>query len=72
MVIHNTAEVFFGVNFPLRNPALAGYEVNTFSSGAKRNPAKKLTDWQRLWKEHSVKATLQISDVEHWNTNLLL
>ncbi len=60
----------FGVIFPLGNPALAGYEVNTSRSGAKRNTAKNLADWQRLWKGHSMKPILQISGVlEHWNEN---
>lgn len=67
MVIVSSTEVF-GVIFPLGNPALAGHEVNTPRSGAKRNTAKRLPDWQRLWKVQSMKPTLQISDVlEHWN-----
>lgn len=55
----------FGVIFPMGNPDLVGYEVNTLRPGAKRNAAKKLSDWQRLWKEHSVKPTRLIC----WNNN---
>lgn len=32
----------FGVIFPLGNPALAGYEVNTSHSGAKKEHSQKV------------------------------
>lgn len=65
VVIHNSTEVLFFLRAIL--PWLA-YEVNRSHCGGERNTAKKLTDWQRLWKEHGMKPKLLIPGVlEHWN-----